>query len=450
MFYRKITSSMERWFESQKDKKTALVIEGLRQTGKTTSILDFLRSHYKHVNVINFKDSPSFKELFQKADLDMGIDTLFQNLSALLPESDFTSPGSVLFLDEIQECGRARYAMKPILSKTNLHVVASGSLLGVRGYNREISGDIPTGSETILTLHSMDFEEFLLAMGEKPSTLDLLRLYYKRGEMIPTPIHEKMLSLFRQYLVVGGLPEVVGIFAKSHNLKEVLIKQRSLIAEYRGDFGRYVDGNGMIRVDYSLQGKLNTLLDSAPVALAKEPNRFIFKDLPGSPRKDAYEYALDWLCQFGLLAKCKRLEQIALPLKGYANPSLFKIYFQDTGLFIASLDDGAQEHVIKGELGTYKGAIYENIVADALLKKNQSLYYFANQNGLEIDFVVEFDGEPAIVEVKAKGGHTKSAITVLNDKEKYHVNRCLKLSANNIGSEGNVLTLPYYLTSLVF
>ena len=450
MFYRKITARMEEWYSRQVEKKSALVIEGLRQVGKTTTILDFLSSHYQHVNVINFKDSPSLRELFKNADLENGIPLLLANLSAVIPNADLTSSGSVLFLDEIQECARARYAMKPILAKTNLHIVASGSLLGIRGYNRETDGNVPTGSETIMTMHPLDFEEFLLAMGEAPSTLELLRSYFAHMEPIPMPLHEKMLSLFHQYLVVGGLPEVVDIFTRRRSIMEVREKQRSLLLEYRGDFGRFIDSNGNVRIDSVLQQKLNQILDVIPSQLAKEKNRFLFSSLPDHPRKDAYEDALTWLCEFGLAAKCFRLNEMALPLKGYANPDIYKVYFQDSGLFVASLDDSAPAHILRGDFGTYKGAIYENIVADAFIKKGKGLYYYANANGLEIDFIIELDGKAALVEVKARSGHTKSAVTVLNDKTKYDVDRCIKLTAGNIGQSGNIVTYPYYLAHLVW
>lgn len=449
MFYRKISEQIERWWDSQKQKRSALVIEGLRQVGKTTTVLDFLQNHYRHVNVINFKDSPSMKELFKAADLERGLPRLFAGLTALMPDADFSSPGSVLFLDEIQECARARYAIKPMLAHTDLHIVASGSLLGIRGYNRETGGDIPTGSETILTMHPMDFEEFLLALGERPSTLDLLREHFYAKQAIPLPIHEKMLSLFRHYLAVGGLPEVVSIFAARHSLEEVRQKQRSLLLEYRGDFGRYIDKDGNARIDSLLQQKTNRILDIIPSELAKEKNRFVFADLPGSPRKDAYEGALDWLCQFGLTAKCERLESLSLPLKGYANPDIFKVYFQDSGLFLASLDDSAPAHLIQGDLSIYKGALYENIVADALIKQGRGLYYYGNSNGLEIDFIIEKDGKPALVEVKARDGRTKSSDTILKDKTKYDIDLCIKLTAGNIGVSGNKATYPYYLAHLI-
>ena len=449
MFYRKITEQFENWLRKQETKKTGLVVQGLRQIGKTTAILDFLEKHYQHVNVINFKDSPEFKEIFKQADFKNGISNLFASIGALMPDADLTSEGAVLFLDEIQECGRARYGIKPLLANTNLHIVASGSLLGISGYNREIDGDIPSGSEDIITMYPMDFEEFLLASGEKESTLALLKDYFDRGAGLPQPIHEKMLTLFQQYMIVGGLPEVVDIFMKTRSFAEVRQKQKSLLLEYRGDFGRYVDKDGNVRIDNALQHKLNLILDSVPSQLAKEKNRFVFKDIPGSPRKDAYEDALDWLCGFGLCKKCCRLDKLSLPLSGWANPDIYKIYFQDSGLFLAMLDDSTTSHIIQGDFSIYKGAIYENIVADAFIKKGRKLYYYGNQNGLEIDFIIEKDGKPALVEVKARSGRTKASDTVLNDKEKYGVDLCIKLTASNIGIIGNKHTYPYYLTHLV-
>lgn len=450
MFYRKITKQIETWYQSQMITKKGLVIEGLRQVGKTTTILDFLHSHYAHVNVINFKDSPSFKEIFKKADFDHGIDRFLTELSLTMPVSNFFSEGSVLFLNEIQECSRARYSIKPLCANTHLHIIASGSLLGIRGYNRETDGDVPTGSETILTMRPMDFEEYLLAIGETQQTLDYLRDCFSSRLPIATPIHERMLRLFREYLVVGGMPEVVDIFQKTRSLTEVISKQRNLVLEYRGDFGRYVDKNGVARIDENLRQKLNMLLDSVPSQLAKENGKFVFREIQGRPRKSAYADALDWLCEFGLLCKCHRLAALSLPLKAYADLDAYKVYMQDTGLFLSMLDDGTAAHVLGDDLGSFKGYIYENVVADALIKRNDPLYYYSNDNGLEIDFVLSFHGRPALVEVKAKSGHAKASRTVLADKKKYpEVEECIKLTANNIGVARPYSTFPYYLTHLI-
>ena len=450
MFYRKITKQIEAWYQSQSTMKKGLVIEGLRQVGKTTTILEFLHSHYSHVNVINFKDSPSFKEIFKNADFDHGINRFLTELSLLMPGSDFFSENSVLFLDEVQECSRARYSIKPLCAKTGLHIIASGSLLGIRGYNREIDGDIPTGSETILTMRPMDFEEYLLAVGESQKTIDYLRESFAARSPIATPIHERMLRLFQEYLVVGGMPEVVDIYIKTHSLSEVISKQRSLVVEYRGDFGRFVDKNGAPRIDENLRRKIDLILDSVPSQLAKENSKFFYSEIQGKPRKNAFSDALDWLCEFGLLCKCHRLNALSLPLKAYANLDAYKVYVQDTGLFLSMLDDGTSINVLRGDIGLYKGYIYENVVADALIKRNEALYYYSNENGLEIDFVLPFHGKPTLVEVKAKSGHTKASRTVLADKRKYpDVEECIKLTSNNIGVAYPYSTFPYYLTYLI-
>lgn len=450
MFYRKITKQIEMWHQSQSEKRNALVIEGLKGVGKTTTILDFLHAHYAHVNIINFKDSPSFKGIFKKADFDHGLNRFLTELSLLMPGSDFFSESSVLFLDEVQECSRARYSIKPLCAKTNLHIIASGSLLGIRGYNRETDGDVPTGSETILTMHPMDFEEFLLASGEGQQTLDYLRECFASRTPIAAPIHERMLRLFQEYLVVGGMPEVVDTYFKTHSLSEVVAKQRSLLVEYRGDFGRFVDKSGNAKIDESLRQKLDLILASVPSQLAKENSKFVFSEIKGKPRKSAYADALDWLCEFGLLCKCHRLKAISLPLKAYGDPDAYKSYVQDTGLFLAMLDEGTSNNVLGGNIGSYKGYIYENVVADALIKQNKALYYFSNDNGLEIDFVLPLHGRPALLEAKAKNGHAKASRTVLSDKRKYpEVEECVKLTANNIGVASPFTTFPYYLAHLL-
>ena len=296
----------------------------------------------------------------------------------------------------------------------------------------------------------MDFEEYLLAVGEPQQTLDYLRGCFFSRSPIAAPIHERMLRLFREYLVVGGMPEVIDIFLRTHSLSEVISKQRSLILEYRGDFGRYVDKNGIAKIDEGLRQKLNLLLDCVPSQLAKENGKFVFREIQGKPRKSAYADALNWLCEFGLLCKCHRLTAISLPLKAYADLDAYKVYVQDTGLFLSMLDDGSASHILSDDFGSFKGYVYENVVADALIKRNGSLYYFSNDNGLEIDFVLSFHGKPALVEVKAKSGHAKASRTVRADKRKYpDVEECIKLTANNIGIAYPYSTFPYYLTQLI-
>lgn len=450
MFYRKIEKRLEKWkSDNLNGLRYGLTVVGLRQVGKTTLIEEFVKTNFKSHATINFKDSPKFKKLFKEADFDDGLEGFLLALGSFFPGVDFSSPETALFLDEVQECGRARYAIKPLIKKTKLNVIASGSTLGVKGYNRETDGDIPTGSEQIVTMHPLDFEEFLLALGDNAKLIAYLKDCYQNKKHINEVIHEKALFLFNQYLIVGGLPEVVDIFKRTDSFAEVREKQKSLIAEYQGDFGKYVDKDGVSRTDESLRDKLNVILDVVPSQLAKENSKFFYSKIGNKARKSTYENAINWLCEFGLLSKCLKVNPLQLPLKGNSDPDSFKLYYQDSGLFIANLDEYAYEHILKGDYGFYKGAIYENIVADAFSKSNKGLYYYSSDSGLEIDFIGEYQGEVALIEVKAKSGHTKASDEILNNKNKYDVNLVIKLTSKNIGINGNKLTLPYYLAFLL-
>ena len=440
MFKRKILKEFEDW-KTSGGKKKALVVKGMRQIGKTSSVLEFARRNYKNVVYVNFKENESARKAF---DSDLDVNRITVDLSALLPGAHFEKGKTVLVFDEIQECANARASVKPFMEDGRYDVVCTGSLLGIKGYNRKKGKGVPTGFERIVHMKPMDFEEFLWAKGVGDEVVGYLKECFDRKEPVREATHRAMLRHFREYLCVGGLPYVVSRFVETSDMNVVWREQRDILDEYRDDFGKHLDENENEEVDLALLGRINRVFDSIPSQLAKENKKFFYSELGKKSRSNDYQAAIQWLQDCGIVSLCHNLTNIDQPVDGYRMDDVFKIYVQDTGLFVAMLEQGAAAKILSGEMGFYKGAVYENIVADCFSKQGRRLYYFHKDSGLEIDFVETVAGKLAIIEVKAKSGRAKSADTVLRN-DNYKAEVCYKLSENNVGVEGRKITLPYYM-----
>ena len=444
MFKRKINDELIKWKNS--DNKKALVIKGLRQVGKTFSVLNFAKENYENVVYVNFKDNESAKKIF---DGDLIVDRMTIDLSALLPNIRFVPNKTIIIFDEVQECANARASLKPFVLDGRYDVVATGSLLGIKGYNLKKGKGVPTGYEKIIYMEPMDFEEFLWAKGIDIRVLDVLKDSYNKLMPISETTHKMMLRYFNEYICVGGMPRVVGIFIKTNDLNAVYDEQHDLIEEYKDDFGKHLDEDENEVTNKTLLGRINRVFDSLPSQLAKENKKFTYASLSNHARSSDYRAAIQWLCDFGLVVPCYNLSTIDRPLEGYKMDDCFKLYFKDSGLFVSLLERGTTYKILNGELNIYKGAIYENIIGEAFSKNKKNLYYFHKGSGLEIDFVSVIDDLTTLIEVKAKNGNTKSAKTVLANKEKYKADQLIKLGEYNIGKNGNIITLPYYLVFLI-
>lgn len=428
MFKRKILKSFESWKNST-GKKKALVVKGMRQIGKTSSVLQFAKDNYANVVYVNFKERDSAKKVF---DGDLNVDRMIMDLSAMLPGTRMEPYKTVLVFDEVQECANARASVKPFCEDGRFDVICTGSLLGIKGYNKKKGKGVPTGFEHIIYMKPMDFEEFLWAKGVGENVVDYLRGCYESRTPVSEATHAAMLRYFKEYICVGGLPYVVDRFVATGDMNVVYQEQRDILEEYRDDFGKH-------------QPRINRVFDSIPGQLAKENKKFVYSALEKKGRSEHYQAAIQWLLDCGIVNKCKNLSAISAPLEGNSVENVFKLYMQDSGLFVAMLDEGAAFKILSGELGFYKGAIFENIVADCFSKQDRRLFYFHKDSGLEIDFVTMVGGETALIEVKATTGNTKSSDTVLKNPQ-YEVDVCYKLSENNVGVAGKKVTLPYYMT----
>lgn len=444
-FKRKVMDELLEWKKNNSQKKKALVIKGLRQIGKTFAARKFAQENYEHVVYINFKNNDDIKPVFER---NFDIDRIIIDLSAMLPQYDFIPYKTVLIFDEIQECSNARASLKPFMEDGRFDVIATGSLLGIRGYNKKLGKGIPTGSEHFIEMKPMDFEEFLWAKGVKENVISSLKHSYETRKMISEPLHQQMLRYFSEYICVGGLPEVVSTFIQTSSIKEAYKVQKDIVEEYRDDFGKHLDDKENESVDIHLLSRIEEVFDAIPDQLAKENKKFQYSKLPNGGRATEYQNAIQWLIDAGIIVPCYNLSNLELPLEGNKIDNVFKLYFADSGLFVSLLEEGTASDILQGNLGIYKGSIFENIVADAFSKNNRKLYYFRKDNGTEIDFVIRYQSKPTLVEVKAATGNNKSSKSILSNYEKYQVDQCIKLGQYNIGFSNNVLTLPYYLAFL--
>lgn len=436
MLKRKIEQRLQEWKRSPNRKP--LLIKGCRQCGKTYSVLDFAKKNYKHVVYLNFFENPDYCSIFEGS---LEIDNITMLLSALLGSEAVFEPGNtILVLDEIQECPDARTALKFFHLDGRYDVIGTGSLLGVRGYGKEPKS-IPVGYETTIDMSPLDFEEFLWANGISEVVIDSLRKNIRGVTPVPAALHKKMRQLLLQYTVVGGMPDVVQTFVDTKRLDEVLNMQRDIVRSYEDDMIKYANQKDKSHILECFQ--------SIPKQLSKENKKFQYSVVKKGSTASKYAGSLQWIEDAGIISRCYNLTATELPLDGNAQDDVFKVYMRDCGLFISMLEDGTQFDVLQGNLARYKGAIFENLIADMFTKMGRKLYYFHKNSGLEVEFVIRYKGECTLVEVKASSGNTKSTKTILAHPEKYHVNSAIKLGDYNVGRSGEILTLPLYMAFLL-
>ncbi len=436
MLRRKIYSKLKAWKDSENH--NPLVVKGCRQCGKTFSVLEFARQNYKHVAYVNFFENEEYSAAF---DGTMRVDDIIMNLSVLLGSNVVFEPHQTcIILDEIQECPRARTALKFFKTDGRYDVICMGSLLGIAGY-REQTVSVPVGYETEITMVPLDFEEFLWANGIGEDVLSSIKESARNVTPVGSVVHQRMRQLLLQYVIVGGMPAVVSNFCEHHQMNRVLALQRDIVNGYRDDMVKYAS-----REDKS---RIRECFDSIPKQLGKENKKFQYSTIKKGAKGSKFMGSLQWIEDAGIIRRCYNLNITELPLDGNAINDAFKVYMSDIGLFVSMLENGTQADILRGNLLSYKGAIFENLLADFLGKSGRKLYYFHKDSGLEVDFVVRMNGECTLLECKATTGNAKSVKTILAHPEKYHVNRAIKLGDYNIGQADNVLTLPLYAGFLI-
>ena len=450
MLRRKIEDILTQWKNASGHKP--LVIMGIRQCGKTFIVQHFATTHYKTVVYINFIKQPERINAFVGSK---DVNAILLNLSAQIQGVTFT-PGDTCFIfDEIQECPEARTSLKFFKEDGRFDVIATGSLLGVQGYGDEKKkqlrkqmeqkepgiNSVPVGSEDIIEMYPLDFEEFLWANGLSESVIETLRKCYREEKTIPAGIHIAMKQFLNLYVTIGGLPEPINAFLKTNNMNEVSKAYKSILKEYRDDMVKYAPDKD--------KPHIRECFNSIPKQLAKDNKKFQYNKVKPGGRSDTYLGSLQWLEDAGIICRCYNTNITGLPMEGNAKDNVFKVYTADIGLLIEMLGPGVRADILQGNLGGFKGAIFENLMADTLHKKEQNLYYFQKDSGLELDFLVRMKGECVPLEVKAKTAQAKSVKTVLSHPEKYKVKHVIKFGDFNIGRDDRLLTLPNYMQFLL-
>lgn len=432
---RKIDRFLSDW--KNNDNRKPLIVKGPRQIGKTESIKRFAESNYKSVIEINFVTSKKYKMI--TAD-GYDADSIIKNISLIEPSYRFIPNETIIFFDEIQEYPEIATSLKFFNIDGRFDVICSGSLLGIN-YKRIESNSV--GYKIDYDMYSLDFEEFLWAKGYSRDVInDMLKAMVELKPFSELQ-HTIFSSLFLDYCILGGMPAVVKKYIKNKTFEGTLEIQRQLIADYQEDIRKYAVGLDQTRI--------TNVFNSIPFQLAKENKKFQLSKVEKGARFKDYRGCIEWLQDAGMIHMCYCLNSPELPLKGNYDPDKFKIYFCDTGLFVALLDDEAQEDLRANKnLSVYKGALHESIVGEALVKSGYGLYYYKKDNGtLEQDFFVRTSNSLIPLEVKSKNNKSKSLSELVSNEKYSDIEYGIKLCAGNIGFNNNIYTFPYYCTFLL-
>lgn len=432
---RKIDAFLVEW-KSNPDRKP-LIVKGARQIGKTESIRQFARNNYANVIEINFVEQPKFKDIF---DDGYEPDTIIRNITLKRPEFEFAEGETLIFFDELQECPDCATSLKFFKQDGRYDVICSGSLMGI-SYKKIHSNSV--GFKDDYEMHSMDFEEFLWALGYSDEQINGLYRHMINVTPLSQTEMSVMLEHFGEYMVIGGMPAVVNTFVTNKNYSGVLKLQKQLILDYEEDITKYAES-----LD---KAKILNVYRKIPAFLGSDNKKFRISKVASGARNRDYVGVVEWLDNAGIVNVCYCMDTPALPLGGNNQPDNFKLYFRDTGLLIGSLDDEVQDDLRANKnFNTYKGAIYENIVADMLYKQGYSLYFFRNEKStIEMDFFVRDADSLIPVEVKANDNSTPSLNKLIDKPEYADIKYGIKLGRKNIGWNGKFYTFPYFLTFML-
>ena len=435
MLKRKIDEFLLDW-KNQKD-KYPLIVKGARQIGKTKSIEKFAYENYKNVIEINFVLQKEYRNIFNDG---FSVDSIIKNITLINPSLVFEAGNTLIFFDEIQNCINCATSLKSFKLDGRYDVICSGSLMGI---NYQEIESVSVGYKEDYNMYSMDFEEFLWAKGYKENQIE--EMYQKMLSVTPLGEveYEAYLSCFHEYLVLGGMPNVVNTFIENNNYSGSLKLQRQIILDYEEDITKYANG-----LD---KGKILNVYRKIPVFLGKDNKKFQISKIEHGARNREYIGVVDWLVNAGIINQCFCMDTPELPLKGNYNPNNYKLYFMDTGLLVASLDDEAQIDLRNNKnFGTYKGAIYENIVSDMLVKSGYSLFFYKNEKStIEMDFFVRDTNSLIPIEVKSKDGSTLSLNKFIENDKYSDIKYGIKLAEKNIGFNGKFYTFPYFMVFLL-
>lgn len=440
MIKRKMYKYLINW--KQKKDKSALIIKGARQVGKRYLVREFGRNEYEGYIEINFLKNPLYKNIFKG---DLSAEEIFKRLSAYIPNLKIIPFKTLLFLDEIQVCAEARTAVKFLVEDGSVDVISSGSLLGLSYLEDDDKNvteptSLPVGYEEQITMYSLDFEEFLWAKGYNDDAIAYLKDFYISNKEVSKELNDKYLELFREFMIVGGMPEVVQTFIDTNNFQEASKIQGKILADYQDDISKHAKGQEKIKV--------RQCYDSIPKQLAKEYKKFQYSVVEKGKTSKKYGGSIKWLCDSSLVNKCSNVNEAYIPLLAYEMDDQFKLYLNDTGLLLYLYGPETKLAILNNTLkGNAKGGIYENIISESLLKRGYKLYYYKTQNSsMEIEFVIEKNGEVIPIEVKAGNDSTPSLNSFIN---KYHPKVSYKFVNGNVGFLDGKKTLPHYMVMFI-
>ena len=440
---RKIDAILEKRFKDPLH--NPILVAGIRQCGKTESIRQFAETHFQYVNEINFWRREDAKKIF---DGKLEVDELVKAILLEFPSFTFVPGKTILFLDEIQECPRARLALKSFKDDGRFEVIASGSFLGVNiDRPKAEPTPKPEGAEEVIEMFTLDFEEFLWAKGYSPSSLSLLEDCFLNRKPVPEAVHESLLAIYREYLCVGGYPESVLRFVVSGSFKNVHDKNKSIVFDIKGDPSKRRDEKGNPLYTPAEIARIQKAFDLVPSFALSDNKRFVASRIEGNgaQRVDAINY----LVNAGIVFKTNNVASPSLPLSVGAIENDYKLLYADIGLLTASFSYDEIKAIVRDHLGMNKGYLYEAAVGETLRKNGIKPYYFRKASGLEIDYVISYQGNATLIEAKSKTGNTKSAKTVMGDPGHYGKTKLIKIGMYNIEENGDILTLPCYLTFLL-
>lgn len=429
---RKILSQLEEWKRGTQNK--ALLIKGARQVGKTTIVRQFAKANYKNFVEINFEQKPLAKQAF---DGNLDARTVLINLSAM--GFGPLEPGKTLiFFDEIQSCPKARTAIKFLVEDGQYDYIESGSLLGI---NYKDVSSYPVGFEHELDMYPLDFEEFLWACNVSQDVVGRLRECYENVCPVPDFLHDQIMERYRQYLIVGGMPEVVATFLSNEDFKKTVTNQKDILTGYRNDISKYAVNEKIL---------VKSVFDAIPGQLSKQDKRFVLASIEKNAAQRKYGAPTQWLVDAGMAYYSFNVGSFELPFPSHENLSLYKLFFVDTGLMCAMMLDNIQFKVLTGDIFVNEGALAENFVAGELSKHGVSLNYYDKKSKHELDFVFPEGNKISIIEVKSGKDYKKhSSLNMVQSLFADKINRQIVVSGNNLESENGIIYIPFYMTMFI-
>lgn len=439
MLQREIWNELIAW---KGRKHHPLIIKGLRQIGKTFIVKQFGETYYENVIYLDLRANKAVHKAFEG---NFDVNQMILSISAIDSTARFIPGKTLLILDEIQDCTNARSSLKYWDIDGRFDIICTGSFLGVKGFRNPYVRGVPVGYEEQISMYPLTFKEFLVNTGMDEKVFEYVAKSLSAKTMIDPAVHDSMRKLYLQFLIVGGMPEVVLKFFETHDLNQVREIQKRILQSIRDDFGRYKDKNGNDAVNEVLKLRAEACLNSLPSQLAKEYKKFQYSlvDVKGhSPEKaDGLQYLED----VGLVVRAFNTRELVYPLNAAKISTEFKVFYIDTGLLISQLGEDVPAKILEGDLGSYKGAIAENMVASSFAKNEIDLYYFHAPCGSpELDFLYEENGLVGIIECKSSNNRATSMKFVLANEKRYGKHSAAKIADSNVGGGEGFDTYPIY------